>query len=104
MENHYRVPPSWMDPPTQQGSPTFQDGTDEKLQILGTSMTEPDCDDGWCGLQQAVDTSGPIEYGTVLSGNGRYRISAPLAPSVVTEFSRYEQQQRQQYRQEDKEL
>jgi hypothetical protein len=61
MEAHYAVPPVWNTPPT------LEPPLDE-LQMVGTSMKEPDCPDEWCALPDTVkwpDIEGT--YGQVLT-------------------------------------
>ena len=56
LEAHYAVPPIWSnDPPAE---PTL-----DKLDMVGTSMKEPNCPDNWCRAQDAVQWSGPGEAG-----------------------------------------
>ena len=52
LEAHYAVPPQWAeDPPL----PKKQ----MRLEMVGTSMRHPDCDDGWCYTKDAVKWGGP---------------------------------------------
>jgi hypothetical protein len=56
IEAHYAVPPSWADspPPTR---------TQRRLEMVGTSLREPDCPDDWCRTQESIKWSGPGEKG-----------------------------------------
>ena len=56
MEAHYAVPPRWKDVPS--GPRTV-----DKLQMVGTSLKEPDCDSDWCRASNSVKWSGPGEDG-----------------------------------------
>jgi hypothetical protein len=56
LEAHYAVPPRWVeDPPAQH--------TASRLEMVGTSMKEPDCLDDWCRAEQSVKWSGPGKDG-----------------------------------------
>jgi hypothetical protein len=56
LEAHYAVPPSWSNPPPAKR-------TQRRLEMVGTSMREPDCPDDWCRAQESVKWSGPAEKG-----------------------------------------
>ena len=60
METHYRVPPIWdVKIPTDY----------PKLNIIDTSLDEPDCQYGWCALKDSVRYSGPAPgFGKVMAG------------------------------------
>jgi hypothetical protein len=69
LDGHYAVPPSWQEVP---------DSLDPypALEMVGTSMLEPECPDYWCHLQDAARFEGPGVYGEVLTGGGkRYSLS-----------------------------
>jgi len=55
LEAHYAVPLRWAQRPTEQ--------TVDTLNMIGTSMKEPDCPDNWCRAQKSVRWSGPGEDG-----------------------------------------
>jgi len=57
LEAHYAVPPRWAINPTPGQS------TVEKLEMVGTSMREPNCRDQWCRVDESVKWSGPGEEG-----------------------------------------
>ena len=60
LEAHYAVPPKWsQDPPVTGGT---RDDIPE-LQMVGTSLREPNCPHDWCRAQDAVKWSGPGEEG-----------------------------------------
>jgi hypothetical protein len=64
---HHRVPPHW---PSR-----YETKANVNIQTLVTPETfayEPDCDDGWCELKEALVMGGPApnDYGKVLTGNG----------------------------------
>ena len=64
VDAHYAVPPQWREiPDTPNPYPS--------LELIGTSMLEPDCPDYWCHLQTAIHWEGPGEYGKVLTGRGK---------------------------------
>lgn len=50
-ESHYAVPEHW----DKLKSPATQD----KLQVVGTSLREPDCPDEWCALKNSKRWYGP---------------------------------------------
>jgi len=63
LETHYAVPPSWIDdPPKEKRHP--------RLQMVGTSMTEPECPNEWCGTKDTVKWSGPGEEGFWVGPDG----------------------------------
>jgi len=54
LEAHYAVPPEWtLAPPKEK--------TQSRLEIVGTSFTEPDCTDGCCRCQHSIKWSGAGE-------------------------------------------
>lgn len=61
MEVHYAVPPHWNKDATWE--------TDHnKLEMVGTSMKEPDCnDDVWCAMDYSVKWRGPAIEGKVIT-------------------------------------
>jgi hypothetical protein len=63
MDAHYRVPAIWY---KRIPSPDT-----EELQVVDTSVREPECEHAWCALKDCVKWSGPAEaYGKVLSTGG----------------------------------
>jgi len=65
MDQHYRIPPTWAN-----HSPRKLGGK-ERLEIVQSSLKEPDCVDEWCGLKNAVKYYGPAPgYGKVLTAGG----------------------------------
>ena len=66
LEAHYAVPPSWSDEPSASDPPL------PKLQMVGTSMKEPECPDEWCS---SVDTvkwpNHETTFGEVITTGGR---------------------------------
>jgi hypothetical protein len=62
MDAHWRIPPIW-----DQKIPTDT----EELQVIDTSLKEPECEHAWCTLKNSVKWFGPAEaYGMVLSVGG----------------------------------
>lgn len=62
MDAHYRIPHIW-----HKKIPTDT----EELQVIDTSLKEPECEHAWCALKNSVKLSGPAEaYGKVLSAGG----------------------------------
>jgi len=55
MEAHYAVPPTWADKPRAR--------VHQQLQMAGTSMKHPNCQDEWCLIQDSVKWSGPGKHG-----------------------------------------
>jgi hypothetical protein len=67
LEVIYAVPPVWLGEPTPSEEP--------RLEMVGTSMKEPDCEDEWCMLKDSVKWSGPGVEGEVLTANNhRYKL------------------------------
>jgi hypothetical protein len=72
LEAHYAVPPHW------NVNIPVEEKKHNKLQMLGTSMSEPDCPDTWCRTQNAIKWSGPGEEGFWISPNQeRYPFHPP---------------------------
>jgi len=62
MEAHYAVPPEWIhEAPVEKKHP--------RLEMVGTSLNEPDCPDGCCRCQDSVKWSGPGEDGVWIAPN-----------------------------------
>jgi hypothetical protein len=57
---HYSIPPHWH-------TAVEQDPGLEELVMVGTSMTEPECPEGWCGLKDTVKWFGPGKEGVTIS-------------------------------------
>uniref|UniRef100_A0A7S1ZC40 Uncharacterized protein n=1 Tax=Trieres chinensis TaxID=1514140 RepID=A0A7S1ZC40_TRICV len=73
MDAHYRVPPSW-----HKQMPK-EDGLEDFV-VIETSVKEPQCEHGWCGMKNTVKWSGPAEgYGKVLSAGGKVSTLLDLA-------------------------
>jgi hypothetical protein len=63
MDAHYRIPAIW--------HKTIPSPDTEELQVVDTSVREPECEHAWCALKNSVKWSGPAEaYGKVLSAGG----------------------------------
>lgn len=63
MEGHYAIPWDWDSPP----------GWERELpevEVRGTSLREPECDDNWCALADAVQWEGPAELDYVITSGG----------------------------------
>jgi len=75
-EQHYAIPPEWIQPPPSSSSKSTQ----PKLQMVGSSLYEPECPHGCCPCQDAVQWSGPGEEGVWIAPN-RERI--PFHPQVA---------------------
>jgi hypothetical protein len=56
LESHYAVPPIWSFDPN--GESQY-----EQLEMVGSSMREPQCPDNWCRAQDTVKWSGPAKEG-----------------------------------------
>jgi hypothetical protein len=69
-EVHYSIPSVWTQAPPPQKE-------HERLQMMGTGMIEPDCDDDWCGLKDSIKWSGPGEDGYWIDAN---QIKHPFHP------------------------
>jgi hypothetical protein len=73
LESNYGVPPSWTDP-----CPAVK--TQTRLQMVGTSMKEPDCPDDWCRAANSVKWSGPGKDGFWIAPNSERH---PFHPEVI---------------------
>lgn len=56
LEAHYAIPPEWNTRP-----PAVKQH--DRVQMVGTSMKEPDCPDEWCRTKNSVKWSGPGQEG-----------------------------------------
>jgi len=68
LEGHYGVPLHWYEKATtEQVYP--------ELTMKGAALTEPSCENAWCGTNDTVKWTGPGEEGYVLTaGNHRYSL------------------------------
>jgi hypothetical protein len=65
MDQHYRVPPVW-----SEYYPRPEGGV-ERLDVISSSVKEPDCQHDWCALKDTIKWYGPGPgYGRVLSAGG----------------------------------
>eukprot|EP00591_Stephanopyxis_turris_P000736 CAMPEP_0195512032 /NCGR_PEP_ID=MMETSP0794_2-20130614/4143_1 /TAXON_ID=515487 /ORGANISM="Stephanopyxis turris, Strain CCMP 815" /LENGTH=282 /DNA_ID=CAMNT_0040639747 /DNA_START=300 /DNA_END=1148 /DNA_ORIENTATION=+ len=65
MEAHFAVPPHWVDVlPRSERLPA--------VEMVGTSIKEPECEHQWCGLQNSVKWRGPAIEGTVITNGFHY--------------------------------
>ena len=65
---HALVPPSY----TKRQEKEVEDINEEDAITDGTSVVEPACEHGWCGLRETVKWHGPgPSYGKILTGNGK---------------------------------
>lgn len=73
LESHYAIPPQWSKKPLQTTWQVkrFVDKygfeIESDLEMVGTSIKEPHCPDGWCALSNSVHYSGPATFDEVLS-------------------------------------
>lgn len=63
LEAHYAVPPQWNQPP-----PSVRH--QRRLEMVGTSMREPECPNQWCATKNTVKWSGPGEKGYWIDPTG----------------------------------
>eukprot|EP00977_Amphora_coffeiformis_P019249 scaffold7087_cov168-Amphora_coffeaeformis.AAC.8 len=56
LEAHYVIPPEW-------NAPAPAEKKYEPLEMIGTSMREPNCPHQWCRTQESIKWSGPGEEG-----------------------------------------
>ena len=70
MDAHYRVPPEWAELPEEEAVEGL-----EELVVSETSLSEPDCEHGWCRMKDTIIWERPegLEFGQVLSGDGKVR-------------------------------
>jgi hypothetical protein len=68
LESHYAVPGNWNEIPEDDPN----DGLEE-LEVVGTSLKEPSCENVWCGLQNSVKWQGPAEEGEVITTGWKLR-------------------------------
>jgi len=73
LEAHYAVPPTWNEEPSGERKHT-------RLEMIGTSMTEPDCPDDWCRAQDTVKWSGSGEEGYVINPD---MSKVPFNPKII---------------------
>jgi hypothetical protein len=67
LDAHYAVPETWHDKPTP--------SEEARMEMVGTSMKEPDCEHAWCMLKDSVKWNGPGVEGEVLTvNNHRYKL------------------------------
>jgi len=66
-ETHYRVPPQWKEAKERKSQ--------EELVLIKTSVKEPECLNGWCGLKDSIKHSGPGEEGFIISPGGKKKIN-----------------------------
>merc|ERR1712113_248409 len=59
---HYGVPPNW-----RKDAPPVEEKDVDTLEVIGTSLREPDCVDNWCALNDTVKWYGPAKYGEVVT-------------------------------------
>jgi hypothetical protein len=57
LEAHYAVPPHWSREPLPEEAPL------PRLEIVGSSLKEPECPNDWCASQNTVKWGGPGEEG-----------------------------------------
>lgn len=68
LEIHYAVPPHWSDEAELE--------TDhEMLEMVGTSMKEPECAHVWCGLANSVKWYGPAIEGKVITTGWKEKVA-----------------------------
>jgi hypothetical protein len=63
VEAVYAVPPHW----SQRAEPLPDEVVPPRLEMVGTSMREPDCPNAWCATMDSVKWSGPGEDGKWIS-------------------------------------
>jgi hypothetical protein len=85
LEAHYAIPPIWAnDPvsiPSSNDNNNSNNNTSElpKLEMRGTTMTEPDCPNNWCLSTKSKQWSGPGEKGYWIAPNfERFPLKASL--------------------------
>lgn len=64
LEAHYAVPPHWVNDPV--GERKY-----EKLEMIGTSFSEPNCVNTWCRTKDSVKWGGPGEEGYWIDPTGQ---------------------------------
>jgi hypothetical protein len=60
LEGHYAIPPEW------ESEAGWENNLPE-VEVIGTSLREPECPDSWCQLQDAVRWHGPAEFDYVMT-------------------------------------
>jgi hypothetical protein len=60
MEAHFAIPPDWAN------EPGWENALPE-VEVIGTSLREPECTDNWCQLEDAVRWQGPAEFDYVMT-------------------------------------
>lgn len=72
---HYAIPPIWSRSPKFMNAgfrqyELIEGEVQSRLQMVGTSIKEPDCEHTWCGLSNSLKYSGPAAFGEVLTTSG----------------------------------
>jgi hypothetical protein len=83
LEAHYAVPPHWSQESQQQQQQQQDESlqTPPRMEMVDTSMREPDCPNNWCATMDSVKWSGPGEEGKWIAPTfERY----PFEPRHVT--------------------
>jgi len=82
LESHYAVPPIWDHSPRRsyhneymRYQRDYDKNIGSKLQMIGTSMKEPDCVDSWCALSNSVKYFGPAISNEILTTGSKRKIN-----------------------------
>lgn len=82
LDVHYRIPHHWAEVIAR---PEGEDYVEE-LDLVETSVKEPECPDAWCGLKNTKKWYGPAPgYGKILSGGGMDKVE--MLKNIPTEDS-----------------
>lgn len=66
-EGHYAVPPHWFE---EHEDNELDSEPVDKLQVVGTGLIEPDCENGWRGLDNSIRLRGPAKADIIQSPMG----------------------------------
>ena len=59
LDAHYRVPPGWYEDNSAENTIYAKDKRDY-LEIISTNFNEPNCEDGFCGLDESLKRSSKV--------------------------------------------
>lgn len=89
LDVHYRIPRHWAEVVARPEGEEYI----EKLDLVETSVKEPECPDAWCGLKNTKKWYGPAPgYGNILSGGGIHAVEKLENIPTEDSFEKHERQ------------
>lgn len=64
-EGHYAVPPHWFEDAAKLKEQASGRCREDRLEVVGTGLDEPDCEHGWRGLDTSIKIYGPAKAGVI---------------------------------------